>query len=170
MKPDAIVLHHSATADGKTVSWNAIRRFHTSYKLEGVAIAQDQVYALAHQGAPVERPWSDIGYHFGIELIGDHYEILAGRMMFESGAHCTQSRMNQRALGICFVGNFDSAPPPDAQWQMGLKLVRSLMEIFGVTLGNVYGHRELGAPKSCPGWMFDLHRFRAELPHTQENS
>jgi N-acetylmuramoyl-L-alanine amidase len=163
MIPDAIVLHHSLTKDGDTVSWDAIRTFHTSWKCEGYIVRPDQVQGLINQGAPVERPWSDIGYHFGIERINGRYEILSGRMMTEPGAHCSQNGMNKRALGICFVGAFDEMPVPVDQLALGLRLVRSLMEIFNITLGNIYGHRELAPYKSCPGKRFDLKQFRADL-------
>ena len=163
MRPDAIVIHHSLTPDGLTVSWNAIRRYHTSYRLEGLTIDPAQVNGLLDAGMPVQRPWTDIGYHFGIELVDARYEILTGRMMTETGAHCTQQRMNQRALGVCFVGNFDETPVPVPQLAAGLKLVRSLMEVFGITLGRVYGHRELAPYKSCPGRKFDLRQFRTDL-------
>jgi hypothetical protein len=163
MRPDAIVLHHSATADGETVSWNAIRRYHTSWKCAGNIIRPDAVQAMINAGMPVERPWADIGYHFGIERVGERYEILSGRLMTETGAHCTQAGMNKRALGICFVGNFDEEPMPVPQLDLGLKLVRSLMEILGITLGRVYGHRELAHYKSCPGRKFDLKQFRTDL-------
>ncbi|MBI5550728.1 MAG: N-acetylmuramoyl-L-alanine amidase [Desulfobacterales bacterium] len=163
MKPTAIVLHHSLTKDGATVSWNAIRRYHTSWKCDGIILKPEHVAGIINQGAPVERPWTDIGYHFGIELVGDRYEVLTGRMMNEPGAHCPQRGMNKKALGICFVGNFDETPVPVPQLALGLRLVRSLMDAFDISLGNIYGHRELSPYKSCPGKKFDLMQFRTDL-------
>jgi len=138
--PEYIVLHHSLTRDGQTVSWNAIRRYHMQ-----------------------DLGWRDIGYHFGIELIGDHYEILAGRMVGEPGAHCKEEGMNKKSVGICFLGNLDLEPPPQRQWELGLKLVRSLVDIFDIPREKVAGHREYAAYKSCPGTRFDLDRFRKEI-------
>jgi hypothetical protein len=163
MKPDAIVLHHSLTEDTRTVSWAAIRHYHTSWKCEGVAIAKDAVNDLINAGMPVEKPWSDIGYHFGIEDINGRFEILVGRMMNEPGAHCTQQNMNRRSLGICFVGCFDVEPPPAGQWMAGVRLVRSLMAAFEMPVGRIFGHRELAPYKSCPGRAFDLRKFRTEV-------
>jgi hypothetical protein len=164
MRPDAIVLHHSLTKDGACVSWPAIRKYHTSYRCEGHIIDPFQVPALIDQGAPVERPWSDIGYHYGIELINDRYEILNGRMLTEPGAHCPAQGMNRRAIGICFIGDFDLAPPSRDQLAIGLSLVRSLMKVFSISLGRIYGHGEVARDgRSCPGKRFNLPQFRTDL-------
>lgn len=163
MKPDCIVLHHSATPDGATLSWGAIRRYHTAYKCEGKIIRPDMAEAMAAQGMPVQKPWRDIGYHFGIELASDHYEIIMGRMADETGAHCKEASMNRRSLGICFVGNFDLTEVPDGQWELGLRLVRVQMKIYKIPAAMVHGHREFATYKSCPGHLFDLDRFRREL-------
>ncbi len=137
MKPSYIILHHSLTADSETVSWGAIRNYHVK---------------TLH--------WSDIGYHYGIELIKDKHEILVGRMMDEPGAHCRQNGMNRHSLGICFIGNFDHETPPLEMWMLGLDLVNTLMKVFNIPRDNIYAHRELATYKSCPGWRFNINKFR----------
>jgi N-acetylmuramoyl-L-alanine amidase len=140
MTPENIILHHSLTKDTKTVSWGAIRDYHVNV-----------------------NEWRDIGYHFGIELARDDYEILTGRMMNENAAHCPQHRMNRLSLGICFVGNYDIIEPPPEMWQLGIRLVKSLMHVFQIGTDHIYGHREFNPHKSCPGRMFDLDQFRSDL-------
>jgi N-acetylmuramoyl-L-alanine amidase len=147
------MIHHSLTQDGKTVSWQAIRWWHM-----GLSGSKDP--KSPNYNPYTARPDRDIGYHFGIELINDHYEILVGRELDEEGAHCVG--MNARALGICFIGNFDLAEPPIEQWMVGVRFVRSLCRILMIPVVNVVGHRDF-APKTCPGKKFDLERFRREI-------
>lgn len=135
IKPEYIMLHHSLTKDSGTVSWDAIRRYHK-----------------------VNLGWRDIGYHFGIELIGDHYEILTGRMMNESGTHCREDRMNYKSLGICFIGNYDKVGVPIEMWNLGVRLVASLCAILGISSERIYPHSLL-ADKTCPGKLFDVDGF-----------
>ena len=144
MKPTHIVIHHSLTEDGKTVSWGAIRDYHTKV-----------------------QKWQDIGYHYGIELVGERYEILKGRMDTEPGAHCLG--FNDRSIGICVVGNFDhNAPNPD-QLALLKRQVLSLMAIHGISMERVVGHWEtypmMGRPveKTCPGNAFSMFSFRKSL-------
>ena len=58
---DEIILHCSATPEGRDVSLDDIRRWHVD-----------------------ERGWSDVGYHFVITLDG---VVHAGRPMDIAGAH-----------------------------------------------------------------------------------
>ena len=139
MKPEYIIIHHSATKDSGTVSWSAIRRYHTAV-----------------------LGWSAIGYHYGLEIVNNNPEIFVGRMMNEYGAHCRGARMNRRSLGICFVGDFDKEEPPDPIWTMGVRLVRSLMDIFDIGPELIQGHSDY-SNKSCPGQRFDMAQFRMDI-------
>lgn len=134
MPPTEIIVHHSLTADSKTVSWSAIRRYHV-----------------------IEKGWVDIGYHAGIERAGDEYEVLLGRPWDYIGAHCLGH--NRASLGICFIGNFDIAPPPDAQLACGVRVIQLWMRLFGITPDKVCPHSQFEA-KSCPGTKFDMGKLR----------
>jgi len=165
MKPEYIILHHSLTADNKEVSWGAIRKYHKSWAYLGRIISEFEAQRYFDEGKKhlIKRPWKDIGYHFGIELVGSYYEILMGRKLHIPGAHCNQKNMNQRSWGICFVGNYDIKEVPLEMWKKGLDLVKWLLAISGLEKGKVKGHREFAKYKTCPGMKFDLDKFRDEL-------
>jgi hypothetical protein len=139
-----IVIHHSLTVDGNTVDWQAIRRYHT--KVLG---------------------WADVGYHWGIEEINGEIEILAGRPMDYSGAHCLE--LNSVGIGICCVGNFDGHIPTTELLNKLRDFVRWLMRLYSIPSSNVVGHGEAqaaaGVPdaKTCPGRLFHMEEFRRSL-------
>ena len=136
-----IIIHHSLTEDSKTVSWDAIRKYH-----------------IENQG------WADIGYHFGIEMgPNGKYMIIGGRPLNRVGAHCKEEHMNSVGIGFCFVGNFDIITPPTPLLVEGGKYIKGLMDEFGIIPANVRGHRDYATYKSCPGNKFDMSIFRDML-------
>ena len=137
MTPNKIFLHHSLTKDSETVSWGAIWKYHVN-----------------------TMGWSSVGYHFGVELINDRYQVLLGRMPSVQGAHT--KGQNQDSIGICFVGNYDIEEPPREMWLKGLELVRWLQGVYRIWNHSIHGHREF-ADKTCPGTMFDVEKFKADL-------
>lgn len=150
MTPEYILIHHSATRDTASSSWEAIHRYHTQ-----------------------TNGWRDIGYHYGIERIGEHFQLRFGRPTSEPGAHCSEGGFNRKSIGICLVGDFDKEAPPEPQLQMAFVLCRSLMRKHNIPPHNVLGHREAGLHagfdwrkgqfKSCPGLLFDMDAFRSNL-------
>jgi len=157
-----IMIHHGATEDGRAFDWQATRRYQMSWRIDGVSVTKadyDRRLAIK-DGKRFEPPWRDIGYHFGNEKVNDRYEIIVGRNLDEEGAHCVG--MNDRAIGFCFAGNFDLAPPPGEQWEIGIRFVRSLLKLLDIPIGSVVGHRDY-AQKTCPGKLFDMDLFRRDL-------
>jgi N-acetylmuramoyl-L-alanine amidase len=146
MVPKRVIIHHSATKDSGTVSWGAIWRYHVE-----------------------ERGWNSIGYHAGIEVVGDgpyRVQTFMGRMWDRNGAHI--SGLNEGSLGLCVVGNWDEDIVPDDQWRRALEVVRLWLRLFGLSNMDVYGHGEYaelagGNLTACPGRNFDMNRFRGEL-------
>lgn len=133
-----ILIHHSLTEDNKTVSWDAIREYHT--KTQG---------------------WADIGYHFGMEMgPNNKYLILGGRPLNRTGAHCKEGGMNGKAIGFCFVGNYDLSDPPVPMLVQGAEFILGLMDAFSIPRARVQAHRDYATYKSCPGTKFDMDIFR----------
>lgn len=170
-KPRWIVLHHSFSADGDTRNWDAIRKYHMSYRYKGEIINFDQYLAYLHanQLEGLEKPWMNIGYHFGIENVNGKLEVLPGREIGEIGAHA--HGFNDKSIGICLVGNYDLDPPSEDRLFTLASLCRQLQIEFGISRDQVIGHREtygrLDPPqpvaKTCPGSQFNLETFRARL-------
>jgi N-acetyl-anhydromuramyl-L-alanine amidase AmpD len=77
-----------------------------------------------------------------------------------NGAHTTGQ--NGEAIGICFVGNYDTEQPPIGMWEQGVKLCAWLCRAFEINPQEIYGHREF-ANKTCPGNQFDVGKFKQEV-------
>jgi hypothetical protein len=128
-----IIVHHSATLDGRTFSWSAIKRYHVG-----------------------ELGWLDIGYHAGVELVDDDYFALFGRPWDMDGAH-TQGQ-NSIALGFCFVGNFDSYEPDEEMLITGAKVVKLWRRLYDIPVSAIHKHSEY-QNKTCPGTLFSWVKF-----------
>ena len=137
-----IVVHHSATDKGDAASFD---RYHRN-----------------------TRGWRNgLGYDFVIgngTRSGDGEIEVGDRWRRQiDGAHCEAGGMNQKAVGICFVGNFEEkSRPTKAQIDSGTALVRYLAWKFSIPPENILGHGEVpGASTQCPGRHFPTERLRA---------
>lgn len=135
--PRAIVLHCSGTEDSETVSWGAIRRFHTG-----------------------TLGWDDIGYHYGIEWVGTKYVLHRGRKYNVPGAHCKDDHMNWKSVGVCVVGEFDEAAPSAILFDTVTRFLAVLCVVLSIHPTSIYGHREFNQGKTCPGKMWNLDSVR----------
>lgn len=136
-----IIIHHSLTKDGKSVSWGAIEDYHVRTKGR-----------------------LDIGYHAGVELVGDEFYAMIGRPLIMPGAAVKEANMNQLGLHVCCVGNYDELPPSSGMIDVLLRrVIRPWMEEFGIRRDQVVAHRDFAPYKSCPGKLFDMDALRARL-------
>lgn len=135
-KIDEIIIHCTATEEGRDFTVEDVRRWHV-------------------QG----NGWKDIGYHYVIYRDGS---IHPGRPLDQVGAHT--SGHNATSIGVCYVGGVaaDRKTPKDTrtpeQKATLIDLVRSLKLVFGVS--KVSGHNEY-AKKACPS--FDVQKWRKEV-------
>lgn len=123
-KINKIIIHCSATPEGKNVTVEQIDKWHK------------------------QRGWKCIGYHYVIYLDGS---IHKGRNENEIGAHC--SGQNSDSIGICYIGGVlkDGKTPrdtrTDAQKQALIDLLKMLKKKY--PKATIHGHREFSA-KACP--------------------
>jgi len=124
------------------MSWGAIRRYHME-----------------------TNGWKAIAYHLGFERIDGRYELLAGRPLTFSAAAAYQQRMNHIGIHVCFIGNFDDAPPTQEMLDFAAPHLASLCDLAGIQVDreHVIGHRAVAPYKSCPGRQFDMDAFVLQL-------
>lgn len=127
---EKIIVHCTATPDGRDVSVEEVRRWHRG------------------------RGYRDIGYHYLITLDG---VVHVGRPLEEVGAH-TKGH-NRTSIGVCYVGGVakDGRTPKDTRTQAQRVALRELIETLRCDFpkATVHGHCEF-SPKACPS--FDVKR------------
>jgi hypothetical protein len=174
-KWEGIVWHHSYSKDNNDCDdWSGIMRYHTSYRVDGNIVSRQEFENRQDKkiGKTFQRPWTDIGYHGGVERIDDQVVWRSGRPWTRSGAHAGHpgnNMFNEKYLGLCCVGNFDANAPDSDKWDFCLQATREIMKAFKIPKEKVLGHREtyglVGLPvgKNCPGSKWDMDAFRSAL-------
>lgn len=120
---NSIIIHCSATPEGKDFTVQDIDRWHKS------------------------RGWQCIGYHYVIYRDGSVHE---GRPVEQIGAHTAGH--NAESIGICYIGGVDAkGKPKDTRTLQQREALRRLVADLkkqhpGAT---VHGHNEFAA-KACP--------------------
>ena len=125
--PEAIIVHHSGgtkkdpLADTSNHTFKIIKDYHVSLG------------------------WGDIGYHW---LIEKSDKICKGRDEDVMGAHTIG--MNDKSIGICVVGNFDSNVPTVAQEESLKTVYEDIILRYPNLKDKIYPHRKFSA-RNCYG-------------------
>ena len=125
-KINLIIVHCSATPDGKDFTVDDITRWHKA------------------------RGFKTIGYHFVIYRDGS---IHKGRPVSEEGAHCEGHNAN--SIGVCYIGGLaaDGKTPKDTRTDAQKSSLRYLLIGLKEDYPNaaIRGHRDFAA-KACPSF------------------
>lgn len=121
-----IILHCSATPEGKDFTVADIDKWHKA------------------------RGWQGIGYHYVVYRDGSVHE---GRNIAVAGAHT--SGYNKNSIGVCYIGGVaaDGKTPKDTRTAAQRRALRVLVEQLKKQFpkATVHGHYEFAA-KACPSF------------------
>ena len=130
-----IIVHCSATTEGKDITVADITRWHK------------------------QRGFRTIGYHYVVYRDGS---VHLGRPEGEIGAHCTGH--NAVSIGVCYIGGLaaDGKTAKDTRTKEQREALTMLLRRLRAKYPNakIYGHRDFAA-KACPS--FDARKEYASL-------
>ena len=120
-----IIIHCSATPEGRNVTVEDVRRWHT-----------------------IDNGWSDIGYHWYIEIDGT---LQQGRKEYRNGAHARG--YNSKSVGVCYAGGVEGRLPKDTRTDAQKETLRCLLIDLKLRYPKaiIIGHRDI-SDKSCPSF------------------
>ena len=130
-----IIVHCTATPEGRNMTVEQIRADHKA------------------------KGWSDIGYHYVIDLNG---KVCEGRDVDLIGAHCSAGGHNTYSIGVAYVGGVENRPGVPYE-QLKAKdtrtmiqtaaLLRLLMDLVCLYPdAKIYGHHDFDPHKDCPSF------------------
>lgn len=139
-----MVIHHSATASGSAQGMDHYHRYR-------------------------RRMENGLAYHF---VIGNGRGMRDGEIAIGQrwrtqikGGHLASDRLNEVAIGICLVGNFEQGRPTRAQMQNLTALVNYLLQRTRTSATAVRTHRQINTkPTECPGRNFPTKTLLQGLP------
>ena len=122
-KIDSIIIHCSATPEGKDLDWRDINMMH------------------------VQRGFLCIGYNYVVKLDGT---VQIGRSLTIDGAHCNSKGFsgksyNKHSIGICYVGGLDAhGKAADTRTPEQKKALRELIAklVKEYPVKEILGHRD----------------------------
>ena len=119
-----IVIHCSATEDGRDYSVRTITKWHKA------------------------RGFRTIGYHFLVQLDG---KISKGRKIAETGAHARG--YNTNSIGICYVGGLKNKKSFDTRTLSQIHSIRGLVTALKslFDIDRIVGHRDLSVDLNADG-------------------
>ena len=91
---------------------NLINRSKTSHIILHHRAGNGDVFSIHNQH--INQNYSGIGYHYYIRKDGNIY---SGRPVKSIGAHCLN--YNDKSIGICFEGNFETESMSEIQKKAG---------------------------------------------------
>lgn len=123
---DKIIVHCTATPEGRRVTVQEIDNWHRN------------------------RGWKGIGYHYVVYLDGSVHK---GRDEHRTGAHTVGQ--NAHSIGVCYVGGVakDGKTPKDTRTEAQKQALVTLLKELKTKYPNatIHGHREFAA-KACPSF------------------
>jgi hypothetical protein len=140
----AIVIHHSDTSNGSAAIFDDYHK---------------------------KKFWEGVGYDFvignGTNTRDGQVEVTFRWHQQRTGAHCKTpgNWANEKAVGICLVGNFERTRPTAQQMRSLVKLVRFLQDRYGIPKTRIYGHKTTPGARvtDCPGRMFPMGWMKSVL-------
>jgi len=125
-KINKIIVHCTATKKNHDVTVKDLRKWHVN-----------------------ERGWSDIGYHFFIDLKGEVHEC---RPIEKTGAHTKGENFD--SIGVAYAGGVgENGKAKDTRNELQKAALEELLCYLKVlySQAKIYGHRDFSS-KACPSF------------------
>ena len=134
----------AATTGARRHQLRRLTLHHSALALTDARLAPTQL--RRHQRFHLDQGWSDIAYHFAVDLRGNVYELRDPRVAGDTFTSYDPAGH----LGVVCEGDFDQQRPTDAMLEGAALLLAHAATTYGLDPRSLSGHREHTLTR-CPG-------------------